>query len=98
MAGGVISEVWLCQAVSNKWSEGVLLPLVKKRDQRTCSYYRGINLPRRFLVSLSSKDSSQKYPKMDPFAAQITMFKEFVKRGGHSSPRQSKNIFLLMMV
>ncbi len=41
----VITNVWLCEAVPNNWSEAVLLPLFKTRDKRICSnYYRGISL------------------------------------------------------
>ncbi len=59
----VITEVWLCEAVTNKWSEAVLLPLFKKGDNRICSNYKGINLidvAVKVLVSSSSKDSNPK--------------------------------------
>ncbi len=40
----VITNVWLCEAVPNNWSEAVLLPLFKTGDKRICSNYRGIGI------------------------------------------------------
>ncbi len=41
---GIITKVWLCEAVPNNRSEADLLPLFKKGDKRICAYYRGIRL------------------------------------------------------
>ncbi len=41
---GMITKVWLCEAVPNNRSEADILPLFKKGDKRICSYYRGIRL------------------------------------------------------
>ncbi len=32
----VITKVWLCETVSNNWSEAVLLPLFKKGGRQVC--------------------------------------------------------------
>ncbi len=41
---GMITNVWLCEAVPNNRSEAVFLPLFKKGDKRIWSYYRGTRL------------------------------------------------------
>ncbi len=39
----VFSKVWLCEPVPNTWSEAVLLPLLKKGDNRICSNWLALS-------------------------------------------------------
>ncbi len=60
MAASGDTEVWLCEAVPDSWSETVLLPLFEKGGKRICYNHRDISL-----IDVAAKvfgDSIQKIP------------------------------------